>query len=33
MIAEDELTHKVLASLNNDFSMSGLGRSLDVLVN
>ena len=32
IIAEDELTHNVLACLNNNFAMSGLGRSLDVLL-
>ena len=32
IIAEEELTHKVLAGLKNNFAMSGLGRSLDVLL-
>jgi hypothetical protein len=32
MIAEEELTHEVLAGLNNNFSMSGLGRSFHVLL-
>jgi hypothetical protein len=32
IIAEEEFTHKVLAGLKNNFSMSGLGRSLDVLL-
>ena len=32
IIAEEELTHKVLAGFKNDFAMSGLGRSLDVLL-
>ena len=32
IIAEEELTHKVLAGLKNNFAMSGLGSSLDVLL-
>ena len=32
IIAEEELTHKVLAGFKDDFSMSGMGRSLDVLL-
>jgi hypothetical protein len=32
IIAEEELTHKILACLKNNFAMSGLGRSLDVLL-
>jgi hypothetical protein len=32
IIAEEELTHKVLAGLKNNFVVSGLGRSLDVLL-
>ena len=32
IIAEEELTHKVLACLKNNFAVSGLGRSLDVLL-
>jgi hypothetical protein len=32
IIAEEELTHKVLAGLKNNFAVSGLGRSLDVLL-
>ena len=32
IIAEEELTHKVLACLKNNFAMSGLGRSCDVLL-
>jgi hypothetical protein len=32
IIAEEELTHKVLAGLKNNFSLSGLVRSLDVLL-
>ena len=33
VIAEEDLTHKVLAAFWDDFVMSGLGRSLDVLLN
>ena len=33
IIAEEELTHKVFAGLKNNFAMSGLGRSLDILLN
>ena len=29
---EEELTHEVLAGFQNDFAVSGLGHSLDVLV-
>jgi hypothetical protein len=32
IIAEEELTHKILACLKNNFAVSGLGRSLDVLL-
>jgi hypothetical protein len=32
IIAEEELTHKVLAGLKNNFAVSGLGRSVDVLL-
>jgi hypothetical protein len=32
IIAEEELTHKVFAGLKNNFAMSGLGRSPDVLL-
>jgi hypothetical protein len=32
IIGEEELTHKVLAGLKNNFVVSGLGRSLDVLL-
>ena len=32
IIAEEELTHKVLAGFKDDFAMSGLGRSLDMLL-
>jgi hypothetical protein len=32
IIAEEELTHKILACLKNNFTVSGLGRSLDVLL-
>ena len=32
IIAEEELTHKVLAGFKDDFAMSDLGRSLDVLL-
>src|ERR1700738_2592272 len=32
IIAEEELTHKVLAGFKDDFAMSGLGRSVDVLL-
>jgi hypothetical protein len=32
IIAEEELTHKVLAGLKNNFAVSGLGRSLDVFL-
>jgi hypothetical protein len=31
IIAEEELAHKVLSSFKDNFSMSGSGRSLDVL--
>lgn len=31
-IVEEELTHKVLASFNNNFAMSGLGRLLDMVL-
>jgi hypothetical protein len=33
IIAEEELTHKVLADFEDDFAISFLGRSLDVLLN
>ena len=33
IIAEEELTYKVLAGFKDDFAISGLGRSLDVLLN
>ena len=33
IIAEEELTHKVLDGFKDDFAMSGLGRSLNVLLN
>jgi hypothetical protein len=33
IIAEEELTHKVLVGLKNNFAMSGLERLLDVLLN
>jgi hypothetical protein len=33
IIADGELTHKVLDGFKDDFAMSGLGRSLDVLLN
>ena len=33
IIAEEELTHKVLAGLKNNFAMSSLGSLLDVLLN
>jgi hypothetical protein len=32
IIAEEDLTQKVLAGLKNNFAVSGLGRSLDVLL-
>jgi hypothetical protein len=32
IIAEEELTNKVLAGLKNNFAVSGLGRSVDVLL-
>jgi hypothetical protein len=32
IIAEEELTHKVLVGLKNNSAMSGLGRLLDVLL-
>jgi hypothetical protein len=32
IIAEEELTHKVLACLKNNFAVSGLGRLLDVFL-
>lgn len=32
IIAEEELTNKILACFEDDFAMSGLGRSLDVLL-
>jgi hypothetical protein len=32
IIAEEELTNKILAGFQDDFAMSGLGRSLDVLL-
>jgi hypothetical protein len=32
IIAEEELTHKILAGFEDDFTMSGLGHSLDVLL-
>ena len=32
IITEDELTHKIFAGFKNNFGMSGLGRSLDVLL-
>jgi len=32
IIAEEELTHKVLAGLKNNFAVSGLGRSLYVFL-
>jgi hypothetical protein len=32
IIVEEILTYKVLAGLKNNFAMSGLGRSLDVLL-
>jgi hypothetical protein len=32
IIAEEELTHKILAGFEDDFAMSGLGRSLDVFL-
>jgi hypothetical protein len=32
IIAEEELTHKVFAGLKNNFAVSGLGRTLDVLL-
>ena len=32
IIAKEEFTHKVLAGFKDDFSMSGLGRLLDVLL-
>jgi hypothetical protein len=32
IIAEEELIHKVLAGLKNNFVVNGLGRSLDVLL-
>jgi hypothetical protein len=32
IIAEEELTHKVLDGLKNNFVVSGLGHSLDVLL-
>jgi hypothetical protein len=32
IIAEEELTHKVLVCFKNNFAVSGLGRSLDVLL-
>ena len=32
IIAEEELTHKVLAGFKNNFAVSGLGRSLHVLL-
>jgi hypothetical protein len=31
IIAEEELTHKVLGGFKNNFAMSGLGRLLDML--
>ena len=33
IIAEEELTHKVLVGFTDDFAMSGLGRSFNVLLN
>jgi hypothetical protein len=32
IIAEENLTHKVLAGLKNNFAMSGFGRLLHVLL-
>jgi hypothetical protein len=32
IIAEEELTHKVFAGLKNNFAVSGLWRSFDVLL-
>jgi hypothetical protein len=32
IIAEEELTHNVLARIKNNFSVSGLGRSFHVLL-